>query len=92
MEMAGINKNNNYLLWKVLGSHCQIESGQNENQQCDFCPGLKETGLTCTATEDGFGFRKKRNSIISVMKTKTLICFAATAKLICAFVFAYAKC
>ena len=26
------------------------------------------------------------------MKTKALICFAVTAKLICVFVFAYAKC
>ena len=39
-----------------------------------------------------FGFRKKRNCTIRVAKTKTLISFAVTAKLICAFVFAYADC
>ena len=39
-----------------------------------------------------FGFRKKRNCTIRVAKTKTLISFAVTAKLICAFVCAYADC
>ena len=39
-----------------------------------------------------FGFRKKRNCTIPVAKTKALISFAVTAKVICAFVFAYAKC
>ena len=39
-----------------------------------------------------FGFRKKRHCTIHVAKTKALISFAVTAKLICAFVFAYAKC
>ena len=38
-----------------------------------------------------FGFRKKRDCTIRVGKTKALISFAVTAKLICAFVFAYAK-
>ena len=32
------------------------------------------------------------NCTIHVAKTKALISFAVTAKLICAFVFAYAKC
>ena len=45
----------------------------------------------CTATEDGFGFRKKKDCTIYVAKTKALISFAVTAKLICVFVFAYAK-
>ena len=38
-----------------------------------------------------FGFRKKRDCTIRVGKTKALISFAVTAKLICVFVFAYAK-
>ena len=38
-----------------------------------------------------FGFRKKRDCAIRVAKTKALISFAVTAKLICVFVFAYAK-
>ena len=38
-----------------------------------------------------FGFRKKRNCTIYGAKTKALISFAATAQLICAFDFAYAK-
>ena len=39
-----------------------------------------------------FGFRKQINCTIRVAKTKVLISFAVTAKLICAFVFAYGKC
>ena len=38
-----------------------------------------------------FGFRKKRDCTIYVAKTKALISFAVTAKLICVFVFAYAQ-
>ena len=50
----------------------------------------------CTVTEEGkkleiLGF-KKRNCTICVAKTKALISFAVTAKLICAFVFANADC
>ena len=37
------------------------------------------------------GFRKKRDRTICEAKTKALISFAVTAKLICVFVFAYAK-
>ena len=39
-----------------------------------------------------FGFRKEMNCTIHVAKTKALISFAVTAKLICALVFAYANC
>ena len=39
-----------------------------------------------------FGFRKRSNCTMRVAKTKALISFAVTAKLICAFVFAYADC
>ena len=38
-----------------------------------------------------FGFRLKRDCTIRIAKTKALISFAVTAKLICVFVFAYAK-
>ena len=36
-------------------------------------------------------FRKKRDCTFRVAKTKALISFAVTAKLICVFVFVYAK-
>ena len=39
-----------------------------------------------------FGLRKERNCTIPLAKTKSLISFAVTAKLICVFVFAYAIC
>ena len=38
-----------------------------------------------------FSIRKKMDCTIRVAKTKALINFAVTAKLICVFVFAYAK-
>ena len=38
------------------------------------------------------GFKKNRDCTIRVAKKKALISFAVTAKLICAFVFAYADC
>ena len=50
----------------------------------------------CTVTEEGWkleiGFKKKRKCTVCVVKTKALISFAVTAKLICVFVFAYADC
>ena len=39
-----------------------------------------------------FRIKKKRSCTIRVAKTKALISFAVTAKLICAFVFANADC
>ena len=59
-----------------------------------FRPGLTQTGL-CNHRRwleaGNFGFRKYRDCTIQVAKTKALISFAVTAKLICVFVFAYAK-
>ena len=37
-------------------------------------------------------FRKKRNGTLHVAKTKVLISFAVTVKLICVFSFAHADC
>ena len=59
-----------------------------------FRPGPTQAGLyshkrwleTCN-----FGFGKQRDCTIQVAKRKALISFALTAKLICVFVFAYAK-
>ena len=59
-----------------------------------FRPGSTQTGLDNHKRKLGTrnsGFRKKRDCTIRVAKTKTLISFAVTAKLICVFVFAYAK-
>ena len=52
----------------------------------------------CTALEDGWRLEisdfESRGIVLSiyVAKTMALISFAVTAKLICVFVFAYAKC
>ena len=60
-----------------------------------FRPGLTQTDrpvqLQKMVRSLNFGIRKKRKCIICVAKTKALISFAVTAKLICAFVFASAK-
>ena len=53
--------------------------------------GLTQTDLYSRISRleaSNFRFKKKRNSTIRVAKTKALISFAVTAKLICAFVFA----
>ena len=65
-----------------------------ENQQYGFWPGLTQTRLYrhWSWLEAGnFVFRKERYCTIQVAKTKVLISFAVTAKLICVFDFAYAK-
>ena len=64
---------------------------EKTNNLC-FRPGPTQTGLY-TNTEDDQRPKifdlEKMNCTIRVEKTKTLISFAVTAKLICAFVFAY---
>ena len=55
-----------------------------------FRPGLTQTNLYSHRSRLealNFGFKKKRDCTIHVAKTKLLISFAVTAKLICAFVF-----
>ena len=66
-----------------------------KNQQCGFRTGPTQTELykhRRWLEAGNFGFRKSRNYIIHVAKTKALISYAVTAKLICASVFAYANC
>ena len=56
----------------------RIEHVHEKTNNLCFQPGLTQT--------------KKRNCTICVAKTKALISFAVTTKLICAFAFAYANC
>ena len=66
-----------------------------ENQQCGFRTGPTQTGLYKHRKELeawNFGFKYIEDCTIRVAKTKALISFAVTAKLICVFVFAYADC
>ena len=59
-----------------------------------FRPGPTQTGLYSHKRwleASNFLFRKKRGCTIYVAKTKALISFVVTAKLICVFVFAYLK-
>ena len=55
-------------------------------------PNRSDTNRAVQAQAGNFGSRKKRHCIIRVAKSKALISFAVTAKLICAFVFACADC
>ena len=71
------------------------EPVREKNQQYRFRPGPTQTGLYSHRRwlEAGnFKFRKRTNCTILVAKTKALISFAVTAKLICVFVFVYADC
>ena len=51
----------------------------------------KQLAYEAHIVNDPFGFRKKRDCTVYVAKTKALISFAVTAKMIRVFVFAYAK-
>ena len=53
--------------------------------------GVSDTNRSVQLEASNFGLRKKRDCTIYVAKTKALISFAVTAKLICVFVFAYAN-
>ena len=64
-------------------------------QQCGFRAGPTQIRLYSHKSRLEalkFVFKKQRKCSIRVAKTKTLISFAATTKLICVFVFAYADC
>ena len=75
------------------GSWC-IEPRCEKNGLRGFRPGPTQTGLYNNRRWLEvwiFGFRKWRYCTIYVAKPNALISFAVTAKLICVFVFAYAK-
>ena len=80
---------------KISGSghelvDCSIQTKQSNHMSRD----AKKPVFDVPAQIDQYGHRnfgfteKKRNCTIRVAKTKALISFAVTAKLICAFVFA----
>ena len=85
---------------KFMIIHAEMNISGSYEPRCEktglqgFRPGPTQTGLynhrrwleTCN-----FGFRKKRDCTICVAKTKALTSFPVTAKLICVFVFSYAK-
>ena len=86
---------NNWALNFKLASSADVWAASWENQKCGFRTGLSQTELykhRSRLEAWNFGFKKKRNCTIRVAKTKALISFAVTAKLICVFVFAYADC
>ena len=59
-----------------------LQPGQTQTRLCSHRRWLEAWNLV---------FRKKRDCTICVAKTKALISFAVTAKLICVFVFTFAK-
>ena len=82
-------------LWRLIIEQYENEPVREKTNNLGFRPGPTQTGLYSHRKwlEAGnFGFRKKRDCTIHVAKTKALISFAVTAKLICGFVFAYANC
>ena len=68
---------------------------RDKTNNLGFRPGPTQTGLyshRCRLETLNFGFKKKRDCTSPEAKTKALINFAVTAKLVCAFVVAYANC
>ena len=66
-----------------------------ENQQCGFRKGPTQIMLYSHRSRlegRNFVFKWRSNNTIGVAKTKALIGFAFTTKLICVFVFAYVDC
>ena len=77
-----------------VGNQRIIEPHSEKTGFRDLRPGPAQTRLYSHRRwleASNFVFRKKRDCTIYVAKTKGLISFAVTAKLICVFVFAYAK-
>ena len=71
-----------------------VEPRCDKNGLRGFRPGPTQTGLHSHRRwldAGNFVFRKKRDCAIRVAKTNALISFAVTTKLICVFVFTYAK-
>ena len=85
-------KENIHKCWVMkLSSNIWAASGE---KHCRFWPGLTQIRLYSHwrwPEAWNFVFRKWRYCTIQVAKTKTLISFAVTAKLICVFVFTYAQ-
>ena len=80
------------LVWKS-GCTDLIWASLWENRFSGFLTWYDTNGLCSHRWLEGWNFvyRKKRDCTIYVQKAKALISFAVTAKLICAFVFTYAK-
>ena len=79
-------------IWLNIISKFNINEPRREKTGLrGFQPGLTQTDMYSPRSSieaRNFGFNKKRKCTIRVAKTKALISFAVTAKLICAFVFA----
>ena len=74
--------------------HFTYEPGCEKTGLRSFRPGTTQTGLYSNRKwleARNFEYRKYRDCIMDKAKTKALISFAITAKLICVFVFAYAN-
>ena len=81
-----------HMLYLLTDFFVSIEPQREKTGLRGFRPGLTQTVLYSLRSRLEARIKKKRNCTIRVAKTKALISFAVTAKLICAFVFAYAKC
>ena len=79
-----------------LGNHIKtFEPRREKTNNLGFRTGPTQTELykhRRWLEAGNFGFSKQRNCTKCLAKTKALISFEVTAKLICVFVFAYADC
>ena len=80
--------------------HCHHGHCLRKNDKMSLCmrkqtiwvPARSDTNRPVHSQKQAKQVKKKTNWTTRVAKTKALISFAATAKLVCAFVFAYANC
>ena len=83
-----------YKYIKYMYASCSSLFIRKKNNNLCFRPGPIQTGLYSHRSRldaCNFRFKKKRNCIIRVAKTKALISGAVTAHVICVFVFAHAS-
>ena len=72
-----------------------FEPSHEKTNNAGLRPGPTQTSLYSHRSRrkaSDFRFKKKKDCSACVAKTKALISFAVTSKLVCAFVFAYANC
>ena len=85
---------NNKVMSSLPHRKLSVEPRSEKTSLRGFRPGPTQTGLYSHRRwleAWNFVFRKQRNCSSYLAKTKALISFTVTAKLICVFVFAYAK-
>ena len=82
-----------YMFMYFIDEHASLEMSRHVRKPTMWLPNRSDTNQDVQAKKLARGWKFWiKNCTIRMAKTKTLISFADTAKLICAFGFAYADC